>query len=63
MASETLHVPEDHLEEFCDFIEHALEMTENMTFSSEMRDGLAEWCREERKYLALLADSDGSDAE
>ena len=59
MALETLTIPEDFLEEFCDLLDWALEMstkrpttiTEPPWIPSYMYTDLKSWITEEREYL------------
>jgi hypothetical protein len=53
MAAETLHVPEEHLEDVIYVIRRGLQSTEK-GINEEVVRALTEWCNDEEEYLERL---------
>ena len=53
VASETLHVPEEHLEDVIYVIRRGLKFAKKSTDPEVVR-ALTEWCDDEEKYLERL---------
>lgn len=53
MAIETLHVPEEHLEDVVYVIRRGLQFTKK-GIDKEVFEALTQWCDDEEKYLASL---------
>jgi len=50
MATETLHVPEEYLEDVVHVIRRGLQSTEK-SIDPEVKRALEEWCKDEEEYL------------
>ena len=53
VAKETLHVPEEHLEDVVHVIRRGLQFTEK-AIDPEVKRALEEWCKDEEEYLERL---------